>query len=301
MLRDADIAMYRAKEKGPGHHAVYDSRLHAQAMTQLRMESDLRRALERDELTLAYQPVFQLETRSVQGFEALVRWNHPDRGQILPGEFIPLAEETGLIVPLGRWVLGRACEQLHKWHTDQPGLTMSVNISSRQFADPGFLEDVATVLRDNEIPAGRLQLEITESLIVENSEAAHSLMQGLKDLGVVLSLDDFGTGYSSLSYLHRFPIDILKVDRAFVSGEHAEVGRPAILGAIVALAHSLEMDVVAEGIETVTQAERLRVLDCEYGQGYWFARPIPAAEASLLLEGALPSSSPSSHPQPTHP
>lgn len=292
ILRDADIAMYRAKESGRARHEVYDSRLHAQAVTQLRRETELRRGLEKREITVHYQPVFGIRSGAVSGFEALARWQHPERGLLLPAEFIPLAEESGLIVPLGNFVLREACRQLAAWQAEgiaRGDQIVSVNVSSRQFSDPAFVETVAEILHETGVEPACLHLEITETVILENAEASAQMLGRLKGLGVRLALDDFGTGYSALSYLHRFPIDSLKVDRSFVSDLVGNSTRAAIVGAIVTLAHNLNMDVVAEGIETDAQREALHALECELGQGFLFSRPLPPGAArSMLLRKSQP-------------
>jgi EAL domain-containing protein (putative c-di-GMP-specific phosphodiesterase class I) len=266
---------------------VYDSRLHAQAVSQLRRETELRRGLERGEIQVYYQPVFDIHTGKVTGFEALARWQHPERGLLLPGEFIPLAEESGLITSLGSFVLREACRQLAAWHANgvaRPDQIVSVNVSSRQFADPGFVETVANTLQETGLAPACLYLEITETVILENAEASALMMNRLKQLGVRLALDDFGTGYSALSYLHRFPIDSLKVDRSFISDLVGSSTRAAIVGAIVTLAHNLRLDVVAEGIETEAQRDVLRALECEFGQGFLYSRPLPPEAAQGLLQ-----------------
>lgn len=292
ILRDADIAMYRAKESGRARHEVYDSRLHAQAASQLRRETELRRGLERGEIQVHYQPVFDIRSGRITALEALARWQHPERGLLLPAEFIPLAEESGLIVSLGSFVLREACRQLVAWQAD--GVAgrdhlVSVNVSSRQFADAAFVDTVATILQETGLAPASLYLEITETVILENAEASASMMNRLKRLGVRLALDDFGTGYSALSYLHRFPIDSLKVDRSFISDLVGSSSRAAIVGAIVTLAHNLRLDVVAEGIETEAQRDTLRALACEFGQGFLYSRPLaPEAARGLLQRQAQP-------------
>jgi len=290
LLRDADTAMYRAKIQGRGRYEVFDRKMHAAAMQRLQLETDLHRSLEQQDFLLHYQPIVTLETGALHGFEALVRWQRPQRGFTSPGDFIPLAEETGLIVRLDRWVLHEACRQLRAWQQEFPGydhLTVSVNLSSRQFSQRDLVEYVAAMLRETTLPPQCLKLEITESAIMEKSEKVAAILRELRALGVRLSIDDFGTGYSSLSYLHRLPLNTLKVDRSFVS--HMEEGAEnlEIVRAIVALAHGLNMDVVAEGIETAGQVEQFRVLHCEYVQGHWFSKALDTgAVAALLAAGA---------------
>ncbi len=285
LLRDADTAMYRAKASGRAGYAIFDTAMHEQAVARLHLEADLRQALERREFELHYQPVMRLEDRRVVGFEALVRWRHPERGLISPALFIPVAEETALVVQIDRWVLRAACEQLAAWQkafpTDPP-LTMSVNLSGRNFARPDLIEHVAAVLRETETQPFSVKLEITESAIVDNPQSAASSLQQLQATGAGLSLDDFGTGYSSLSYLHRFPFNTLKIDRSFVwDMSHSDAGE--IVRTIVLLAHNLNLDVVAEGIETEEQAARLALLNCEYGQGFLFSKPLDGPAAQALL------------------
>jgi diguanylate cyclase (GGDEF)-like protein/PAS domain S-box-containing protein len=286
-LRDADTAMYRAKQHGKARHELFDASMHARAMKLLQVESDLRRAVEHHELVVYYQPIMSLETGRVRGFEALVRWQHPQQGLISPADFIPVAEETGLIVPLGQWVLGEACRQARIWQDQfpsDPPLTISVNISAKQFAQPGLIEQVEQVLRETGLEPHSLQLELTESVVMESIETATDLLHRLRALGVALSIDDFGTGYSSLNYLHNFPLDTLKIDRSFVNQMVGNNENNEIVQTIVTLARSLGMNVVAEGIETETQLASLQALECEGGQGYLFAKPMPtkAAEAFLL-------------------
>jgi diguanylate cyclase (GGDEF)-like protein/PAS domain S-box-containing protein len=292
VLRDADTVMYRAKSQGKPYE-VFDMVMHARVVAQMTLENDLRRALERGEFCLHYQPIVALDTGRVSGFEALVRWQHPTRGLVAPGEFIPVAEETGLIVPLGLWVLEEACREMRRWHELSPlhaGLKLSVNLSGRQFAQPDLFERVTRVLLDARFDPRCLQLEITESVIVENAKLIDSTMGALRDLGVEIAIDDFGTGYSSLSYLHRFPIHTLKIDRSFISREGAnERECDEIVRTIVVLARNMGKDVVAEGVETEQQLARLRQLGCAYGQGYLFSRPRDAAATEALLRAGLES------------
>ncbi|HEY9639069.1 MAG TPA: EAL domain-containing protein [Coleofasciculaceae cyanobacterium] len=289
ILRDADTAMYRAKALGRSRYVIFDQEMHTHALARLRMEIDLRHAVENLisngtwQFQLYYQPIISLITGKISGFEALLRWFHPERGMISPIEFIPIAEETGLILPIGRWVLQTACSQLHHWqeNLDLPNLTISVNVSGRQFLQPDFIPQIKQILASSQIPANCLKLEITESVLMETAISVTERLEELRDLGIHLSLDDFGTGYSSLSYLHRFPVNTLKVDRSFVQG--FSNGQAQIVKAIVTLAHSLTMDVVAEGIETAEQLAQLKQLDCEYGQGYLFSPPVNQEKAEALL------------------
>jgi len=286
ILRDADIAMQRAKSDGGGGHVIFDDQMHQQASTRLRMESDLRKALDRGELMAYYQPIIDCATGNVSGFEALVRWQHPERGLVSPADFIPLAEETGLIIFIDRWMLLEACRQMTHWHERfprTPPLTISVNLSSKQFSRPDVLDAVRRVLRQTGLSPECVKQEITESEIMENIDTVNETLQELRGLHVQLHIDDFGTGYSSLSYLSRLKIDSLKIDGSFVSrmekgGENYEIVRT-----IVSLAHNLGMDVVAEGVETPEHLEQLRSLGCEFAQGYHFAKPLEAKAAEELL------------------
>src|SRR5258707_9651169 len=285
MLRDADTAMYRAKAQGKACYEVFDKGMHTHAVYLLQMENDLRRAIDRDELRVYYQPIVALDSGQLAGFEALIRWQHPERGFINPADFIPLAEDTGLIVPLGLWILKRACQQLcqWQWQSANRGLFMSVNLSGKQVAQPELVGQIQEILQDTNVDAKYLKLEITESAVMENAEMAAGLLKRLKALGVQLSIDDFGTGYSSLSYLHRFPVNTLKIDRSFVGriGEAAE--NIEIVRTVISLAENMGMEVVAEGIETMSQLAQLRKLKCQYGQGYLFSRPVDADTVSAWI------------------
>jgi diguanylate cyclase (GGDEF)-like protein/PAS domain S-box-containing protein len=284
MLRDASLAMFRAKAAGRNRMEVFDDALRARAMSRLRTESDLRHAIERGQLRLFYQPIVQLCDHAVAGFEALIRWQHPERGMISPGDFIPLAEETGLILPIGRWVLEQAAQRLADWQNRyNPSLFMSVNVSARQMLDDDMTACVRDVLCASRIVPSSLKLEITESLLMDDPMRAVALMQALRDLGVNLSLDDFGTGYSSFSYLHRYPVNTLKIDRAFVHASGLGDRGEKIARIILLLAKSLDLDVVAEGIEKPEELAFLRRFECAYGQGYFFSRPLPVDKAEVLL------------------
>jgi diguanylate cyclase (GGDEF)-like protein/PAS domain S-box-containing protein len=286
LLRDADIAMYRAKLSGRGRYQVFDAAMHNSAVAQLHLETDLRRAVEREEFRLYFQPIISLATGTIDGFEALVRWEHPVKGLIAPGAFIEVAEETGTIVPMGWWVLREACRHLRAWDERFPELelSVSVNLSGKMFTQRDLVARVVEILRETGVAPHRLRLEITESVIVENSEVVSSMLAQLKELGLHLEMDDFGTGYSSLSYLHRFPIERLKIDRSFVSRMGSEGEGAEIVRTILALGQSLGMVVVAEGVETLAQLQRLRALGCEYAQGYLFSGPVdPEAAEALLL------------------
>ena len=283
ILRDADTAMYRAKENGKARYEMFDPEMHARAVSRLQLESDLRQAVERKEFCIHYQPIVAVETGRLTGFEALVRWNHPRRGLVLPADFIPVAEETGLIVPIGQWVLEEACTKVREWQVNSPGhrsLSLSVNLSARQVAQPDLLDQIKHVLAKSKFQPYHLKLEITESVVMENAEAAAQMFKQLRLLGVQLSLDDFGTGYSSLSYLHRFPLNYLKIDRSFVMRLTTDT---AIVRTICTLAQNLGMEVIAEGVENEEQNKELKHLGCKYAQGYLFSPPIDVDAATNLL------------------
>ena len=286
ILRDADTAMYRAKASGKARYEIFDTAMHARALNLLQMETDMRRAVEREEFFLHYQPIVSLENFALRGFEALVRWQHPERGYISPMDFIPVAEETGLIIPLGEWVLREACRQMQRWQklfpSDTP-LFISVNLSSKQFGQSDLIEKAATIFHETGINPRTIKLEITESVVMENIETATEMLKQLRALGVQLSIDDFGTGYSSLSYLHRFPIDTLKIDRSFVTRMSGQNENTEIVRTIVVLAQNLGMDVVAEGVETNDQLRLLRELGCENGQGYFFSKPVNKHGAEKII------------------
>jgi predicted signal transduction protein with EAL and GGDEF domain len=288
LLRDADTAMYRAKADGKARSTIFDTSMRQQVEERLSLESDLRHALDRGELRLYYQPIVDLTDSRLTGFEALLRWHHPARGLVMPSQFVPIAEETGLIVPIGRWALDQACRQVRAWETEfglADGLDINVNLSARQCFDPDLVSVVADVLAATGLPAERLHLEITESVLLHDTEAIGDVLARLRRLGVRLGLDDFGTGYSALSYLQQFPFQTIKIDRSFVEGLH-ESGNVEIIRAVVSLAMGLEMTVTAEGIETAEQLAGLRALACESGQGYYFDRPLSDEEAyRALLDG----------------
>jgi diguanylate cyclase (GGDEF)-like protein len=281
LLRDADVALYEAKRQGKARFALFDPQMHARAEARLELEGSLRHAVERGELRLAYQPIVDLATGRILEVEALARWDHPRRGPIPPNEFIPLAEETGLIVPIGTYVLREACRQAERWRTAGPDggpLHMSINLSARQFARPSLPGLVADVLAETGADPASICFEITESALMEDVESTTAALRDLKALGVGLAIDDFGTGYASLTYLKRFPVDKVKVDRAFVDGLLGDEEDAAIVAAVVNLAHSLDLRAVAEGVETAEQAARLRELGCDLGQGFYFGVPHPAED-----------------------
>ena len=279
LLRDADMAMYRAKGKGKNRYEVFDTDMAAPAMHRLDLELDLRSAVAREEFRLHYQPVVHLETGRVAEFEALVRWQHKDRGLLAPEAFIGLTEETGLIIPIGQWVLTEACRQARLWQEQRPSdppLTIGVNLSARQLQDPNLVSLVSRVLADSGLDARSLKLEITESVVMQDAPATLTTLHTLRDLGIRLAIDDFGTGYSSLGYLKRFPIDTLKIDRSFVEGITNDPEDVAIVQAVISVAKSLGLSVTAEGIETEEQLRRLLELGCDRGQGFYFGQPLAA-------------------------
>jgi diguanylate cyclase (GGDEF)-like protein len=286
LLRNSNIALERAKVLGSDRYAVFVSRMYSETVAQWQLESDLRHGIEHQEFELYYQPIIDLKTSRVAGFEALVRWISPTRGFVSPGEFIPLAESTGLILPLSDWILREACLQMHHWHQQfnlEPKLTISINVSGYQFRS-NLVRQVQQILLETQLAPQCLKLEITESAVVDNVAEAIALLRQLKTIGIELSIDDFGTGYSSLGYLQQFCADTLKVDRSFVRELESSSKNKAIVDIIVTLAHKLDMDVVAEGIETEEQKTILQALNCEYGQGYLFAKPLKSQDATDLLK-----------------
>ena len=288
LLREADIAMYQAKARGKSRTVIFDESMNATAILRLELETDLRRVVERNELRLMYQPIVDLDDGRIVGAEALVRWQHPRLGLINPADFIPLAEETGMILPLGEWVLNEACRQARLWIPREgrnAPLVMSVNLSARQFLQGDLVEQVTAVLREYELAAGQLQLEITERAVLHDAAWAAGAAGALRQLGVRLAVDGFGTGYSSLSYLRRFDVDTLKVDRSFIKDLETDPRTAPILRSITMLASSLGIEVTAEGIETGEQLSRVRALHCDQGQGFLFARPLPAEQMDGLLQG----------------
>jgi predicted signal transduction protein with EAL and GGDEF domain len=288
IIRDADLAMYRAKNGGSGY-SVFDAALHEMAVRRLRLETDLRKAAERGEFRVWYQPIVSLESHDVVGAEALVRWQHPEHGLVPPSEFLEVAEELGLIAQIDEWVMVEACRQAVAWRAHGllgPNGSVSVNLSARAFAQEALVQRVATVLRETNCPASALRLEVTEGVAIKDAARARVVLAELRRQGVRISLDDFGTGYSSLSYLKALPLDVLKVDRSFVTGIGSDTDKGEIVTLIAGLARGLSLEIVAEGVETGAQVEYLRALGCHYGQGYYFARPAEAAEALPLRRGA---------------
>jgi diguanylate cyclase (GGDEF)-like protein len=286
MLRNADLAMYLAKKRGKARVEQFARHMHEEVVERLDLLAELRHAIERNELQLEYQPIVELATRTVSGLETLVRWEHPTRGRIPPAEFIPIAEQSGLIVPIGRWVLLHACAHARHWSRampDLPPVTVTVNLSARQLGDTNLIDDVTTALRVAGLRRDQLVLELTESTLLANSEETVGILTALKELGVRLAIDDFGTGYSSLSYLRRFPVDVLKIDKSFVDEVDDGPGASALASAVIALGNSLGLRVVAEGIEHESQFAALTALGCKFGQGYLFSRPLPPGEVLEYL------------------
>lgn len=287
LLRDADIAMYRAKSKGKARYEIFNLEMHNHALSLLQLENDLRRAIQNNELILHYQPIVSLSNGHMIGFEALARWQHPQRGFIPPLEFIPVAEDSDLIYTIGEWVLREACRQLVAWDQEFANshpLIISVNLSAKQLDQPNLIELIQAILQETGLDPIRLKLEITESVLMKNAEQAIVLIEQLRALGICISIDDFGTGYSSLSYLHRFPIDTLKIDRSFIKGMGKPGENSTIAQTIISLAKNLGIEVIAEGIETKEQLVHLQQMNCTYGQGYLFSKPVESLSAGKLIE-----------------
>ena len=289
LLRNADVAMYMAKDQGKGRATLFQPEMHAAAVERMQLEADLQWAVKRSEFVVHYQPIVELASGRVTGMEALVRWNHPTRGLLTPADFIPLAEETGLILPLGQWVLEEACRQAVAWERefpDKPPLSMSVNLSARQLQQRTLVDEVAEVLDSTGLDPERLTLELTETMLMQDTgDVVHRLTQ-LKQLGVHLAIDDFGTGYSSLSYLHRFPLDVLKIDRSFTGNLKRGTGEGVLTHAIIRLARTLHLRTVAEGIERPDQVGKLQAMGCHYGQGHYFSKPVDGDTAIEAVYGA---------------
>jgi EAL domain-containing protein (putative c-di-GMP-specific phosphodiesterase class I) len=302
--------MYRAKGKGRAQYEVFDPQMNERALERLRLETDLRQAVERNELRLHYQPIVRLDSDTIFGFEALLRWQHPRLGMLAPGDFIALAEETGAIVALGQWVVSEACRQLQEWQSLLPPaisaaniatfgvpLQMTLNLSAREFRQRNLVEQVKKALTDANLDPRQITLEITESVVMEDAQITIGTLRDLKNLGVQLAIDDFGTGYSSLSYLRRFPVNTLKIDRSFVGNLGVKTEDAEIVRAIVSLARTLGLKVVAEGVETHEQLSQLESLQCELVQGYLYSRPLPAeAIAALLVSSSFATKSPDEAP-----
>jgi predicted signal transduction protein with EAL and GGDEF domain len=290
MLRDADIAMYRAKSKGKAQHALFDADMHHFVRSRLSLETDLRQALERQEFRLVYQPVLALGNGDIVGFEALLRWQHPSRGRLTPIDFIEVAEETGLIIPLGFWVFEEAARQLKTWHDQFPEkghLKMNINLSSKQLAQLDLASQLQDSLKNLDLSPVSINLEVTESMMLDNASAAVKLLEQLRELGICIQLDDFGMGYSSLSRLHNLPLDTLKIDRSFISSLGHKGGSAGIIEAIITLGHTLGLSIVAEGIETTDQLRQLEQLKCNFGQGYLFSAPREPEEITGMLHDSL--------------
>ena len=287
MLQVADTAMYRAKASGQGHFEIYDREMHERAVALLEMEEELRRALDEDQLHLVYQPVVTLESGGLAGLESLLRWIHPRLGEIPPSQFIPVAEETGVMVPLGWWVLEEASRRMAEWIEAYPRLrdiTMSVNLSARQLRQPSLAKRISGILTETGLPAENLRLEIDERSLMDNAEKNAATIRQLRELGLQVQVDDFGTGTSSLAYLRRFPVSTLKIDNAFIQGMSSKEEPAALVEAVITLARSLNIQVVAEGVETREQSRRLRTLRCEQGQGFLYSRPVATDAVIPLLE-----------------
>ena len=289
-LRDADTAMYRAKETGKARYEIFDSKMHLRNINLLKVETDMRRAIERGEFRAHYQPIIALDTGEILEFESLIRWEHPERGMIPPNDFIGIAEETGLIIPIGRWILEESCRQLKEWQNlNTPHqLSVSVNLSAKQLMHPSLISQVKEVLQKTGLDSQFLKLEVTETTVMEHSETALKVLSQLRELGVRLSTDDFGTGFSSLSYLHRFPFDRLKIDRSFINKMDQDTKSGEIVRTILMLAQNLNIETVAEGIETQQQLSQLQELGCNFGQGFLFSKPVAAPEAENLIKNGLP-------------
>ena len=287
ILRDSELAMYRAKRDGKAQSIVFEKRFRQSTLSPIDLDTDLRRALDRDEMELHYQPIISMRDRRISGFDALLRWSHRSRGAISPNEFIPLAEETGLIYDLGQWVLRKACEQIAGWNNDkskEEQLEISINLSGRQFSDPNLVVGIVENIEKSGFNAEFLKIEITESALMENAQRSVSMLNQLKDLNIKVCVDDFGTGYSSLSYLHTFPIDTLKIDRSFVHDMSRNFRNMEIIRTIIMLAHNLKLDVIAEGVETAEQYAQLSALGCQFAQGFYFSRPVNSSDAALLIQ-----------------
>jgi len=296
LIKNADTAMYQAKENGRQSYQFFKPAMNVRAVERQSIEESLRRALEREEFTLHYQPKIAVRTGEVTGAEALVRWTHPTRGPVSPAEFIPVAEDCGLILPIGRWVLREACKQAGAWlHAGLPLGTMAVNISAMEFRDDGFLENVFATLKDAGLHASALELELTESVLMKRAESAAAVLKSLRDGGVQIAIDDFGTGYSSLSYLRKFPIDALKIDQSFVRQITTTPDDTTIVTAVISMGRSLKLRVVAEGVETQEELAFLQAHHCDEAQGYFFSRPVLPQDFAKILKAGVSESSVVAH------
>jgi len=287
LLRNADIAMYSAKERGKACYKIFDQTMYTQTIERLQIENDLRQALEQKEFLVHYQPIISLQTGKLSGFEALIRWQHPDRGLVSPLDFIPIAEDTGLIVFIGEWVLRESCHQLKTWQQQFPAaapLTIAVNLTSKEIREPGLIEKIDRILAETGLESHHLRIEITESMLMEHTQDTINVLSQIRARKIQLSIDDFGQGYSSLGYLQRFPINTLKIDRSFVNDVNLECKNAELVRVIINLAHTLKMDVVAEGVETEEQLKHLQTLGCEFAQGYFFAKPLDCDAALALID-----------------
>jgi diguanylate cyclase len=285
LFKNADFAMYHAKDCGRDNYQFFKAEMNARAADRQALEGDLRQAIERQDLLLYYQPKINLATGEIVGVEALIRWRHPQRGLVPPSQFIPVAEECGFIVPIGRWVLREACRQARAWQdAGLPAIRIAINVSALELRAADFASSVADILTETGLEASRLELELTESCLMQDENSTVVVLRALKDVGVHLALDDFGTGYSSLSYLQRYPIDTLKIDRSFVQDLATDAGAANIVSAVIGMGNSLHMRVIAEGIETREQLEFLKQHGCSVGQGFYFSQPVPAVEFGALLE-----------------
>jgi EAL domain-containing protein (putative c-di-GMP-specific phosphodiesterase class I) len=288
LIKNADTAMYHAKENGRNNFQYFTAEMNVKVVARQSLEASLRRALEREEFLLHYQPKVNLNTGEITSVEALIRWQHPDRGLVSPAEFVPIAEDSGLILPIGRWVLREACRQARAWQdAGLPPIPTAVNVSYAEFRKPSFVEGVQTTLKETGLEARYLELELTEGVLMDDAKFTASVLQELKGMGIRLAADDFGTGYSSLSYLREFPIDILKIDRSFINQITADCDGSTIVDAIISMGKSLKHVVVAEGIETQEQRAYLQAHHCQEGQGYLFSRPLPAAQFAVLLQTGI--------------
>ena len=289
LLRNADVAMYMSKSNGKDRYTVFENKMHDLLIQRIRLETDMRSAIEKEQFEVYYQPIIDLQSNKIMGMEALVRWNHPEHGLIPPLDFIPVAEETGLIVPLGEWILAEACSQARAWQLEHDlgnSLSITVNIAGRQFQEEGLIEAVANALSKSKLPPQSLILEITESTMLLNTDATITTLNALKKIGVGLAIDDFGTGYSSLSYLQRFPVDILKIDKSFIDRLVSGKEGAAVAKAIITMSETLSLKTIAEGIESIAQQATLQDLGCELGQGFHFAKPLRAADMNEFLRAS---------------